>query len=385
MKSRTFPIFLVFFIMGFGDAVGTLVGFVTKEFSLAPALAGLLPFFMFITFGLFSVPFGILVDKKGQKFVLATFLGLVLIGELIPVISIARFEYVLLAIFCIGTGIAALQVVGNPMMRSVSAEGKYSRNLTFAQFIKSIGMNTAPYVVPLIVSIGLVWQNIFLIYALVVALTLISVMVLKVERRADEEHQNRASLKTSFALLKQPYVLAMVLGIFFYVGAEVGLNSWIAKLLVANFNLEIEKMATIGIGFFLTSLAVGRLLGSIILNFLSPKKFFVLSSIVGVVGVSCMFLPNETIVLGSVFVAGFGFANIFPLIFSIIIDEMPQHSNELSGLMVMAIVGGALIPALMGIVASYSVMASFVLPLLIFCYLTSLAVSSYRRQVIARN
>jgi fucose permease len=231
MKLRTIPIFLVFFIMGFGDAVGTLVGFVTKEFNLSPAVAGLLPFFGFLAFGLFSVPLGILADKKGQKFVLVLFLSLVLVGELIPVISIARYEYVLIPIFFIGVGITALQVVGNPMMRTVSAPGMFSRNLTFAQFIKSIGSNAAPYILPLVVAMGIAWQSIFGIFALVVAVALVSVSFLKIEKDNSETKKNGASLKSSFALLKEPYVLMMVLGIFFYVGAEVGLNSWIARLL----------------------------------------------------------------------------------------------------------------------------------------------------------
>ena len=59
MKPKTIPIFLVFFSMGFGDAVGTLVGFVTKVYNLSPAVAGLLPFFGFLAFWLFSVPLGI--------------------------------------------------------------------------------------------------------------------------------------------------------------------------------------------------------------------------------------------------------------------------------------------------------------------------------------
>ncbi|MGE5432190.1 MAG: MFS transporter [Syntrophomonadaceae bacterium] len=376
MKLRTLPIFLVFFIMGFGDAVGALVGFVTKEFSLAPAVAGLLPFFGFLAFGLFSVPLGILADKLGQKKVLLMALSLILLGELVPVLSIQKYEYVLAAIFFIGLGITALQVVGNPMMRDVSAEGKYSRNLTFAQFIKSIGSNTAPYIVPLVVILGFAWQGIFFIYAVVVAVTLLSVTMIKIKPAANSGSQQRSSIKSSFALLKRPYVFMMVLGIFFYVGAEVGVASWIAKHLETQFNMDIEKLATISIGFFMTSLAIGRLMGSIILSYLSPQKFFIWSSVIGVLALAGVFVPVEWFVLGSIFIAGLAFANIFPLIFSILIDSIPERSNELSGLLVMAIAGGAIIPALMGVIASYSIALSFAVPLLIFVYLSFLAFNS---------
>jgi len=171
-----------------------------------------------------------------------------------------------------------------------------------------------------------------------------------------------------------------VLGIFFYVGAEVGLNSWIATMLQDRFGLDIESMATLGIGFFLTALAIGRLLGSIVLNFLSPKRFFLLTALLGAIGIAGMFVPARAVVLVSIFLAGLAFGNIFPLIFSILIDSMPERSDELSGLMVMAIVGGALVPWIMGLIAGSSIMLSFLIPLAIFVYITLLAVHAMRRK-----
>jgi len=380
---KTVPIFVVFFIMGFGDAVGTLVGFVQEEFSLSPFMAGLLPFFGFLAFGIFSVPFGIMGGRKGKKYVLLFALVLVTLGELIPVISVASYVYVLAAIFLIGVGMTALQVAGNPIMRDVSPPGMFSRNLTFAQFIKSIGSNTAPYLVPLVVAVGLAeWTGIFTIYAIVAGLTLLIVFTMKIEETEEEEPDKTVSIRSSFALLKEPFVLMMVLGIFFYVGAEVGLNSWIATFLAERFGFDLESMATLGIGFFLTALAIGRLMGSIVLNFLTPTKFFLYTSILGVVGILGMFTGSQTLVLVSIFIAGLAFGNIFPLIFSILIDAKPERSDELSGLMVMAIVGGALVPPFMGLIANASITLSFVVPLAIFVYITILAIHAGGRKAI---
>ena len=214
------------------------------------------------------------------------------------------------------------------------------------------------------------------------AVALISVSFLKIEKES-EEKKSGASIRSSFALLKEPYVLMMVLGIFFYVGAEVGLNSWIARLLQMKFSLDIDKMATLGIGFFMTALAIGRLAGSFILSYLSPKKFFLSTALVGVAAILGMFVPSESVVLVSIFLAGISFANVFPLIFSILIDTIPERSNELSGLLVMAIVGGAIIPALMGVVADKSVELSFVIPLAIFVYISFLAFSSLKKPGVA--
>ncbi len=373
--KRTIPIFLAFFVMGFGDAVGTLVGFVTREYNLTPSLAGLLPFFGLLAFGLFSVPIGVLAARKGKKFVLVLFLTITLIGLCIPIISIAKYYYVLIAIFLLGLGMAGLQVAGNPAMREVSAAGRYSRNLTFAQFIKSLGTITAPYMTPFIVVVlGLAWYNIFVAYAFVVLVCLAVTIPIRIPHTEEEQ---LASIGSSFALLKKPFVLFMVLGIFLYVGAEVGLNSWIATNLHIRFGLEIESMATLGIGFFLTALVIGRLIGAAILHYVSPAKFFIATTLLGLIGLAGVFVPNQSVVIVSLFLCGLGFGNIFPLIFSILIDSMPERSSELSGLMVMAIVGGAIIPAVMGVIADRSIQLSFLLPLVIFVYLSALAIYTF--------
>ncbi len=379
MKMRTLPIFLAFFIMGFGDAVGTLVAFAVREFNISKGAAGLLPFFGFLAYAILSVPVGVLADKKGKKFVLVLGLMIVLVGEFLPVVSMSHYAYLVFAIFLIGSGMTILQVAGNPIMRDVSDPGKYSRNLTFAQFIKSIGSNTAPYVVPLVVSLGFVWTKIFSIYAVVVFITLLIVLGLKVKETSQDSAQTPVSLASSFRLLREPYVFLMVMGIFLYVGAEVGLNSWIATYLKDSYGLDIDKMATLGIGFFLSALAIGRLLGSVILSFMPPKKFFMVTSLLAVLSLLGMCASVKMIAIAAVFLAGLAFANIFPLIFSILIDSKPEKSGELSGLLCMAIFGGAVIPYFMGLIADrFSIQASFILPLLSFLFITYLAFKSLR-------
>jgi len=374
MRVKTLPIYFAFFVMGFEDAVGTFVGFAKEQYSLSPAIAGLLPFFTFLAYGLFSVPIGILADRKGKKYVMGLFLFFTALGSLIPTISVTHYWYLLLGIFFLGTGNAGLQVTGNPIMRDVSAPGRYSRNLTFAQFIKSIGSNTGPYITPLVVGLGLAWYRIFPIYFVVAIITMFMIARLNIKEKEDEKADHVASMKSSFSLLFQErYVFLMVLGIFLYVGAELGMNSWISTHLQTEFGLDIKSMATLGIGFFLTSLAIGRFLGAALHHFISPKTHFMITSIVGFIGILGTFINSQWIVIGSLVVAGLAFGNIFPTIFSILIEHMPHRSNELSGLMIMAIFGGAVVPAIMGVIAEVSVQLAFLLPAAIFVYIIVLA------------
>ncbi len=377
MKFRVLPVFLAFFVMGFVDAVGTLVGFAKKEFAISGAQAGLLPFFGFVAFALFSVPAGVLAARYGKRRLLVASLAVVLVGQLVASLLLTRYATLLLAIFLIGVGMTALQVAGNPLMRDVSPEGLYARNLTFAQFVKSLGSISGPYMTTFLVGLGLAWTRIFPLFAAATLVALVASSALRVEETGGERP---ATIGSSFALLSEPSVAAFVLGIFLYVGAEVGLNSWLATHLSKTFGMDLGGGATrLGPGLFFICLSAGRLLGSAVLGVLSARRFFLLSAILGIAGLLLLVAGSRSLAIAGVCLCGLAFANVWPLVFSIAVERMPDRAGELSGLMCMAIFGGAVMPALMGWVADVSAMSwSFLVPLACFVYLAALAVATRR-------
>jgi fucose permease len=375
---RALPIFLAFFVMGFVDAVGTLVGFAKTEFRLTGAEAGLLPFFGFVAFALFSVPAGVFSDRRGKRLLLLVSLGIVLAGQLVASLPLTSYGRLLDAIFLIGVGMAALQVAGNPMMRDVSAPGRYARNLTFAQFLKSLGSISGPYLTTLIIALGLPWYRIFPVFAAVTFATLLLALAPSVAESTERERP--ASVAASFALLKDPAVALAVAGIFLYVGAEVGLNSWLATFLSRTFGMDLGSSATRwGPGLFFIALAAGRLLGSVVLEFLDARRFFRVSALFGLAGLLLILFGNRPAAIGGIALCGLGFANVWPLVFSLTIDRRPESSGALSGLMCMAIFGGAALPAVMGLAADRAgVRLAFLVPLACFVYLAALAFSGRR-------
>lgn len=368
-------IFCAFLVMGFADVTGTLVGFASKSFNISRGMAGLLPFAGFIAFGLLSVPAGILAARKGKRLTLIVGLCIALAGMLLPMVTLRSYGFLVLSILLLGSGMAVIQVAGNPIMRDVSAPGMYPRNLTFAQFIKAIGSLSGSM---LTVFVLVNWTGLFPVYAAAIALTLCGVWFLRIQESAGGQEKPAAG-GYGFASLRDPYILMMVLCIFLYVGAEVGVNSWIATYLNAEFGMDIRSLATLGIGFFLIALMAGRLLGSVILNWISAKKFFLATSILSCIGILGLFSGDRTIAIISIFIIGLGFGNIFPLVFSILIDAYPDRSNELSGLMIMMIAGGALMPLVMGFIADCSVTASFLLPLASLLFITLAAGITMKR------
>ncbi len=376
MRFRTLPVFLAFLAMGFGDAVGPFVGLAKNEFQLSNTVATLIPFVGFIMFGLLSVPFGVFQDKRGKKLVLIMGLCATLVGLLNASFGLNSFARFLLTVLLMGAGAAILQVAGNPIMRDVSSEGKYSRNLSLGQFVKAIGSLSGP-VIPVVAAryFGASWKVIFPIYAVAILITLLAVAALRVDRK-EPEHKS-ATLASCLALLKNGYVLAMVAAIFVYVGAEVCVSAGIPLYLKERFDIDINRVGLLGTGLFFMALTLGRLSGGVILNWMAPRKFFLLTCAVSVVGLLGLWVPDRTVAVASFFLTGLGFANIFPLVFSLAVESLPERANELSGLMVTAIVGGAFLPPLMGLLADRAtVQIGFLVPLAAILYVTGTAVAN---------
>ncbi|MDP4281164.1 MAG: MFS transporter [Bacteroidota bacterium] len=377
---KSFPVFLAFLCMGFGDAVGPFVGLAKGEFHLSNTMAQLIAFMGFIMFGILSVPIGILQDKIGKKFILIIGLSVALVGMIIPMIALNSFGLFLLTVLFLGAGSAINQVAGNPIMRDVSAPGKYSRNLSLGQFIKAIGSLSGPVLPALAVTYwNSDWKLLFPVYSVFLFLTILCISITSIKEHKIEGAKP-ANFKSCFALLKNPFVLTMVLGIFVYVGAEVCMSSGLPIYFNNKFNVDIQKIGLLSTGLFFIALMAGRFLGSVILNWLSPKRFFLITCFLAILGILGLFLGVKSIAYVSAFLTGLGFANIFPLIFSITVDAMPERSNELSGLMVTAIVGGAIIPVIMGFVADKTnATMGFLVPLLCLIFITITAFRSLKK------
>ena len=370
---RAFPVFLAFLAMGFADASGPFVSLAREQFKLSNFAAQMIAFVGFVMFGFLSVPMGVFQDKMGKKFILILGLAIMLAGLLIPaVFGFSTFPVFLVTVLLLGAGATTLQVAGNPIMRDVSGPGLYSRNLSLAQFVKAIGSLSGP-LLPVIAAryFGASWQVVFPIYSAAVLITILTLLPLKVNEEKAPDHKP-TSLASCLALMKNGYVAMMVMAIFFYVGAEVSVSAGIPLYLKDRFGVDINKIGLLGTGLFFLALTIGRFSGGVILNWMKPRTFFIGTSILSIAGLLGIFVPSQSVAVASFFVIGFGFANIFPLVFSIVVDSMPEHTNALSGLMVTAIVGAAIVPPVMGFVsdAAGSVQLGFLVPLAAILYIT---------------
>jgi fucose permease len=381
------PIFFAFLCMGFGDAVGPMVGLAKESFQLSNFIAQMLTFSGFIMFGLLSIPLGVFQDKKGKKYILLLGLLVAFIGLTVPIVngmygpkvafdaaSDTKFYMLLISVLLLGAGATILQVAGNPIMRDVSPQGKYSSNLSLGQSIKAIGSSLGFLLPPFVANyFGMDWSILFPVYAILILITFIWTKTTPIVEKKDT-NSHPASLASSIKLLGNGYVLLMVLGIFLYVGAEVSMSSQLPIL----FGLWITW------ALFFLPIFLGRFAGSGILRMIQAGRFLKITALLSIFGILMLLYGDTTVAFIGIFLVGLGFANIFPLIFSITIEYMPERTNELSGLMVTAIVGGAFIPPVTGFIADQTgIMGGFFVPLLCIIYITVLAFTLANKKRLA--
>ena len=345
------PVLVSFFVMSFCDLVGIGVDRVKLEFELSNTLAQLIPSAVFLWFFVLSVPIGILQDRIGKRNMVNIGMIITALGLFLP-IMFYTFSVVLLGFAFLGIGNTIVQVSANPLLVDVVPSNRKSSFLSFSQFIKSIGsMIAAPLAGWFAAQYG-DWKILFIVFGIV---SILSVLWLAATKITETENTGgRASFASSFKLLGNGFVAIMVVCIFLVVGIDVGVNAVSGQFLLAKFGSQ-QTVAESGRSIYFFGKMLGTFAGAIMLTRLSSPKFFLWTTVIGLLSlVALLFAPTEFAAMVIIFIIGLGIANIFPLVFSLTIDRYPERANEISGLMIMAVSGGAVIPPLMGWIADIS-------------------------------
>jgi MFS transporter, FHS family, L-fucose permease len=367
------PVLMAFFVMSFVDLVGIGVDRVSKDMSLSSTLAQLIPSAAFLWFLLLSVPVGVMQARLGKRYMLNIGMIITAIGLLFPFLHYS-FGMVLVGFALLGIGNTIVQVSANPLLVDVVPGNRTSSFLSFSQFVKSIGsMLGAPLAGFFALKFG-DWKLLFLVFGIVSLLTVVWLGKVKIDE-SKQETQN-VSLSSSFRLLGNGFVLLMVLSIFLVVGVDVGFNSNSGQFLIKHFGID-QTVAESGRSVYFFGRMLGTFAGAILLTKISSRKFFMWTSVLGILCLVLILLAKST-TMGwiLVFLIGLSVANIWPLVFSIAVGKYPDRTNEISGLMMMAISGGAVIPLLIGWVSDISNI-TIGMSILVGCMIYLWAVSMY--------
>ena len=346
--AKLVPVMIAFFTMGFVDMVGTATNYVKADFALSDTMANFLPSMVFLWFFLLSVPTGLLMNRIGKRKTVLLSLVVTAVALILP---LCGYTYpVLLASFCLlGIGNTLMQVSLNPLASCIVSGEKFASTLTFGQFVKAI----ASFIAPILASwASLRFGNWRLLYPIFLVFALIAIVYLSLTKIEEEIPKDKtSSFIDCLKLLGDGSVLLLFLGIVAHVGIDVGVNTCAPKIIMERLALPLEK-AGIATSIYFLFRTLGCLSGSFILAKFPLKKFFAVSVCLMVLSMIGLFVCRS---LAGLYVAialvGFGNSNIFSMVFSRALYYLPERSNEMSGLMVMGIIGGTVFPLLMGILS----------------------------------
>ena len=357
------------------DIIGVATGYVKQDFELTNFAVQFLPMMVLLWFFVLSVPAGVLQDKYGKRNMLNIGMLIQAVGLGLPFVHYS-FGMMFASFILLGIGNTVIQVSANPLLQDVSPSEKLASYMSTSQFVKAIISFSGPLIATFMARSFGDWRLVFAVYG--VTSTLAAVWLGSTPIEESKPDRKPATFASCFGLLSNRFVAFMALSIFLIVGAEVAMNTNISNILIARFAIPMET-AAIGISLFFAGETISRLIGAIILNWIKPRLFLLLTTLISLLGVVGIFLaPSDIVAFISIFITGLGTGNMFPIIFSLALKKMPDRANEISGLLIMAVSGGAFIPLLTGFV---STMFGPVISILVigFCMLYILWVSYYVR------
>lgn len=348
-KLVLIPLMLCFFAMGFVDLVGIASNYVKEDLQLTDSVANIFPSLVFFWFLIFSVPTGILMNKIGRKKTVLLSLIVTLVSLALPILG-ENFGIMLISFSLLGIGNALMQTSLNPLISTVIKGGHLASTLTFGQFVKAIASFLAPYLamwgaMGILPSLGLGWRALFVIY---LVMGIFATLLLAGTPIEEEPVGQASSVSSCLRLLGKPVVLLSFIGIMCHVGIDVGTNTTAPKILMERLGYSLNEAA------FATSLyfifrTMGCLTGSLFLRLLRTRTFFIISVVMMALSMAgLLFGHSQTVLYASIALVGYGNSNVFSMIFSQALTDMPEQKNEVSGLMIMGLFGGTVFPLLMG-------------------------------------
>lgn len=395
-KNYTAPLVVVtalFFMWGFITCMNDiLIPHLKEVFQLTFVEAMLIQLTFFGAFFIMSIPSGWIISKIGYKNGIIVGLALAGIGCFMfyPAAETRIYIFFLAALFVLASGITVLQVAANPYVAILGKVETSSSRLNLAQAFNSLGTTIAPYIGKILIFTTVTLsaaqlaslsisdkENYFMekvksvempYVGLAVVLFVLAVLIKfsslpSIDAETEDE-------KGSFAgALKHSHLLLGVIAIFMYVGGEVSIGSFLINFLkdpkIAGFD---EHKASEFVSYYWGGAMFGRFIGAALLSKINPEKALGAVGLIVVSLLATTLLTTGSTAMWSVIAIGFFNSIMFPTIFTLAIRNLGIDTNKGSSLLIMAIVGGALVPVFQGMLADkIGVQASFILP--VVCYL----------------
>jgi len=376
----------LFFIFGFITNLNmSLVPHLKAVFTLGFGWAMLVESAFFLAYFVFSSPTSKLIETIGYKRTMVVSLFIQVVGCLlfIPAAKLVSFPLFLTAIFVVGAGVTALQTSANPYVSILGPEGSSSIRLNLAQAFNSIGGTAAPFVAGAYILNDLgpnatqmqVADTVRVPYILIAAALLLLGLALAfmhlphIAQTQEFRPGKEGDPILSRSIWSYKHTVLGALGIFFYVGVEVGLASIAVNYFLSQ-GISTAKTASFLVSLYWGGALVGRLLGAGIMTRVKAGKLLGIFGFVAAVLIAISMVSSGTVAIATLVLCGFFNSVMFPNIFTLGIAGLGPMTSKGSGLIMTAVVGGAIIPPLIGLLADrMSIQHSFIVPIICYLYI----------------
>ena len=347
-------IMVIWFVISFvTNLIGPLMPTIISDFHLSLALAGFLPFSFFLAYGLISIPAGALVEARGPRTTLLAAFTLNLAGCL-AISLYPSYAVVIAGLFVIGLGMAMLQVVINPLMRTTGGEQHFAFFAVMAQLVFGLASYVSPLVYsalmrqPAAATRPLVWVEFYWAFVVVYLILLAITAAVRIPRLTLSESERAGSVATYRALLGERTVQLFFLGIVAYVGTEQSLADWMSQFLSTYHHFSPAREGAHAVGLFWGLMSIGCVLGMVLLRLLDAKVVLGVFAVLAIGCVALALLGPAEVALLAFPASGFFLSVMWSIIFSLALNSARAHHGAFSGILCTGILGGAVVPLLVG-------------------------------------
>lgn len=407
-KKWLFPFILVtslFFFWGFVHNLDPiLIPHLRKAFNLTDLESSLIDSSVFIAYFVMALPAGYIMRKYGYKS--GIMIGLVLFGIgsilFVPAANSLQYIYFLGALFVIACGLTFLETAANPYVTILGPSETATKRLNFSQSFNGLAAFIAPaYIGPMILSGKNLTQaeldamtpsalhahileeaaSVKMPYLILGLIILVVAVVFYFTNMPDVKDEDKEGAEgASFAgALKSMRLRWGILAQFFYVGAQVCVGSFFIKMATTSAGLD-EDIAAKFLGFYGLAFMLGRFAGTFFMQYIQPRKLLIIYSIITMLLSVVAIIGTGMLVVYTLIAIAFFMSIMFPTIFSMGIDGLGHNTKIGSSLIVMSIVGGALLPPVLGFIsdATGSIQNGYIVPLICFSVILLFAFNGHK-------
>ena len=360
-------IMLTFFVISFlTNIIGPLSPEFIKDFKLSDLLAGVLPFAFFIAYGVMSIPSSMLVQKYNEKVIMVVAFVVAFLGSLLLAAE-PNYLTAILSLFLIGCGMAMLQVVINPLLRTAGGEENYAFTSVLAQLIFGGASFLSPLVytymvkhldnndhsgiflvLQRLVPSGLHWISLYWLFTIICFVMFVIMLASKFPKVELNQDEKAGPWATHLMLFKKPVVILYFIALFCYVGTEQGVSYWMSQFLYQYHHFNPQTTGAKAVAYFWGLMTAGGILGLFLLKLMDSRKLLILFTIPALIALTCGLFGSAHISLYAFPIVGFFMSVMYPIVFSLALSSVSEHHGSFAGILVTGIIGGAVVQVLIG-------------------------------------